>query len=357
MRILLTGGCGFIGSAVVRRLIRATGHSVVNVDKITYAASEEAVEEARGHARYMLLRADIADAAAMRAAFATHQPDAVMHLAAETHVDRSIDGAGPFVHSNVVGTYTLLEATREYWSELPAERRSSFRFHHISTDEVFGTLGAADRPFTETTPYDPRSPYAASKAAADHLVRAWRHTYGLPTMVSNTVNNYGPWQFPEKLIPLVTLNALEGKPLPVYGDGSNQRDWLYVDDHAEALVRIIEHGRSGATYVIGARQPRSNLEVVRAICAAVDARVPDPAGPRHRLINFVTDRPGHDFRYEIDPSRSEAALDWRAANDFEAGLGRTVDWYLANASWWQRIRAARYAGQRLGQADPAKSAA
>jgi dTDP-glucose 4,6-dehydratase len=357
MRILLTGGCGFIGSAVVRHLIRATGHSVVNVDKMTYAASEEAVEEARGHPRHVLVRADIADHTAMRAAFASHQPDAVMHLAAETHVDRSIDGAGPFVHSNVVGTYTLLDVAREYWAGLPAERRAAFRFHHISTDEVFGALGAGDPPFTETTPYDPRSPYAASKAASDHLVRAWHHTYGLPTMVSNTVNNYGPWQFPEKLIPLVALNALEGRPLPVYGDGSNRRDWLYVEDHAEALVRVLERGRPGATYAIGARQPRSNLEVVRAICAALDARVPDPAGPRERLISFVADRPGHDFRYEIDPSRSEAALDWRAPNDFETGLGRTVDWYLANSSWWQRIRAARYAGQRLGQADATKSAA
>jgi len=357
MRILLTGGCGFIGSAVVRHVIRATGHSVVNVDKMTYAASEEAVEEARGHPRHVLVRADIADAAAMRDAFASHQPDAVMHLAAETHVDRSIDGAGPFVHSNVVGTYTLLDATREYWAGLPAERRAAFRFHHISTDEVFGALGAADPPFTETTPYDPRSPYAASKAASDHLVRAWHHTYGLPTMVSNTVNNYGPWQFPEKLIPLVALNALEGRPLPVYGDGSQRRDWLYVEDHAEALVRVLERGRPGATYAIGARQPRSNLEVVRAICAALDARIPDPAGPRERLINFVADRPGHDFRYEIDPSRSEAALGWRAPNDFETGLARTVDWYLANSSWWQRIRAARYAGQRLGQAGTTKSAA
>ena len=355
MRILLTGGCGFIGSAVVRRLIRATGHSVVNVDKMTYAASEEAVEEARGHPRHLLLRADIADHAAMRAAFANHQPDAVMHLAAETHVDRSIDSAGPFVQTNVVGTYTLLEAAREYWAALPADRRAAFRFHHISTDEVFGALAAGDAPFTETTPYDPRSPYAASKAASDHLVRAWFHTYGLPTIVSNTVNNYGPWQFPEKLIPLITLNALEGKPLPVYGDGSNRRDWLYVDDHAEALVRVLERGRPGATYAIGGRQTRSNLEVVRAICAAIDARTPDPAGPRERLIGYVTDRPGHDFRYEIDPSHSEAALDWRAPHDFETGLARTVDWYLENAAWWRRIRDARYAGQRLGHA--AKSAA
>ena len=350
MRILLTGGCGFIGSAVIRHLIRATGHSVVNVDKMTYAASEEALEEAGTDPRYRLVRADIVDHAAMRAVFSAVAPDAVMHLAAETHVDRSIDGPGPFVQTNVVGTYTLLDVAREYWAELPAPRRAGFRFHHISTDEVFGALGPGDKPFTETTAYDPRSPYSASKAASDHLVRAWHHTYGLPTLVSNTVNNFGPWQFPEKLIPLITLNALEGKTLPVYGDGSNVRDWLFVDDHAEALVRVIERGEIGATYAIGGRQPRSNLQVVHAICAALDARLPDPAGPRSRLISFVSDRPGHDFRYEIDPSRAEAALDWRAPHGFEAGLARTVDWYLAHRPWWEGVRAARYAGQRLGAA-------
>jgi dTDP-glucose 4,6-dehydratase len=350
MRLLLTGGCGFIGSAVIRHLVRSTDHSVINVDKLTYAASPDALEEARHHPRHELVRADVADAAAMRGVFAAHQPDAVMHLAAESHVDRSIDGPGPFVQTNVVGTYTLLDAAREYWSGLPPARREAFRFHHVSTDEVFGALGALDPPFTETTPYDPRSPYSASKAASDHLVRAWFHTYGLPTIVSNTSNNYGPWQFPEKLIPLVILNALEGKPLPVYGDGSNRRDWLFVEDHAEALVRVVEQGQPGATYAIGARQPRSNLAVVRAICAALDARRPSAEGARERLIRFVTDRPGHDFRYEIDPTRSEAALHWRAAHDFEAGLGRTIDWYLANRAWWEGVRAARYAGQRLGQA-------
>jgi dTDP-glucose 4,6-dehydratase len=348
MRIMLTGGCGFIGSAVVRRIIAATAHSVVNVDRMSYAASEAALEAAAGNPRHTLIRADIADAGAMAQLFATHQPDAVMHLAAETHVDRSIDGPGPFIQTNVVGTYTLLEAARAYWSALPPDRAGAFRFHHISTDEVFGALGADDAPFTETTAYDPRSPYSASKAASDHLVRAWRHTYGLPTLVSNTVNNYGPWQFPEKLIPLVTLNALEGKPLPVYGDGANSRDWLYVEDHAEALLRVIEHGRVGATYAIGGRQPRSTLAVVRAICAALDARLPDPAGPRARLITHVPDRPGHDFRYEIDPARSEAALGWTAAHAFDAGLGRTIDWYLAHRPWWEAIRSARYAGDRLG---------
>ncbi len=348
MRLLITGGCGFIGSAVVRHVIRTTGHHVVNVDKMTYAASEEALEEAGRDARHLLVRADIADHAAMRQVFATHQPDIVMHLAAETHVDRSIDGPGPFIQSNVVGTYTLLDVALEYWRGLPADRRPAFRFHHISTDEVFGALGKGDAPFTETTPYDPRSPYSASKAASDHLVRAWHHTYGLPTIVSNTVNNYGPWQFPEKLIPVMILNALEGKPLPVYGDGSNMRDWLYVDDHAEALLLTAMKGVPGGTYGIGGRQPRTNLEVVHAICAAVDARAPDAAGPRTRLITYVTDRPGHDFRYEIDPSRAEAALEWTAPHDFDAGLGRTVDWYLANRAWWEGIRAKRYAGQRLG---------
>ncbi len=350
MRIIVTGGCGFIGSAVIRHMIRNSSHEVVNIDKMTYAASEDALEEAAHHNRHVLIRADIADPEAMRAAFATHQPDAVMHLAAETHVDRSIDGPGPFIQSNVVGTYTLLDAAREYWAALPADRKAAFRFHHVSTDEVFGALGPNDPPFTENTPYDPRSPYSASKAASDHLVRAWNHTYGLPTIVSNTANNYGLWQFPEKLIPLVTLNALEGKTLPVYGDGSQMRDWLFVDDHAVALTKVIESGQIGATYAISARQPRTNWEVVNAICAALDARVPDPAGPRSRLIRFVTDRPGHDFRYEIDPSATEAALSWKAPHDFEAGLGKTIDWYLANRPWWEGIRAAKYSGQRLGGA-------
>ncbi len=350
MRILITGGCGFIGSAVVRHMLRHTDHSIVNVDKMTYAASEAALEEAGSDPRHVLVRADIVDHAAMSAIVATHQPDAVMHLAAESHVDRSIDGPGPFIQTNIVGSYIVLDVMRRYWADLPSARKAAFRFHHVSTDEVFGALGPNDPPFTETTAYDPRSPYSASKAASDHLVRAWHHTFGLPTIVSNTVNNYGVWQFPEKLIPLVTLNALEGLPLPVYGDGSNQRDWLFVEDHAEALVRVIEHGQVGATYAIGARQPRTNLEVVHAICAALDARVPDPSGPRSRLIHFVTDRPGHDFRYEIDPTRSEQALDWRAPHDFDAGLGKTIDWYLANRAWWGPIRAARYAGQRLGKA-------
>jgi len=320
------------------------------VDKMTYAASEDALEAARTHPRHTLLRADITDAAAMREIFATHQPDAVMHLAAESHVDRSIDGPAPFIHTNMVGTFVLLDAARAYWAGLNAAAKAGFRFHHVSTDEVFGALSPTDPPFTETTPYDPRSPYSASKAASDHLVRAWFHTYGLPTFVTNTTNNYGPWQFPEKLIPLVTLNAMEGKPLPLYGDGSNTRDWLFVDDHAAGLVLALTHAEPGATLCIGAQQPRSNIQVVRAICEIVDELMPDPAGRRERLIHFVTDRPGHDFRYEIDPARANAALGWSAPHDFERGLRRTVEWYRDNVEWWQRIREARYAGERLGTA-------
>ncbi|MHB1305053.1 MAG: dTDP-glucose 4,6-dehydratase [Acidiphilium sp.] len=350
MKLLITGGCGFIGSAVIRHLVAGADHSVVNIDKMTYAASEDALDAARGHPRHTLIRADIADAEAMHAAFATHQPDAVMHLAAESHVDRSIDGPRDFIETNITGTFVLLEAARTYWSALPEPRKSAFRFHHISTDEVFGALEPNDPPFTETTPYDPRSPYSASKAASDHLVRAWHHTYGLPTIVSNTTNNYGPWQFPEKLIPLVLLNALDSKPLPVYGDGSNMRDWLFVDDHAKALVLVALNGTPGATYAIGARQPRTNLDVVKTICRLLDEKRPDPVGPRERLIRFVTDRPGHDFRYEIDPTRSEAALNWTAEHDFPTGIAHTIDWYLDHADWWQSIRTARYTGHRLGTA-------
>jgi dTDP-glucose 4,6-dehydratase len=348
MKILLTGGCGFIGSAVVRHILRTTAHDIVNVDKMTYAASEAALEEASASNRHVLIRADIADSAALTALFREHRPDAVMNLAAETHVDRAIDGPTPFIETNIVGTYVLLEAARNYWSRLGESAKAQFRFHHVSTDEVFGQLAPDAAPFNETTAYDPRSPYAASKAASDHLVRAWQHTYGLPILVSNTSNNYGPWQFPEKLIPLVTLNALEGKELPVYGDGSNQRDWIFVEDHAEALVRLIERGKPGTTYCIGARQPRRNIDVVRMICAILDELKPDPAGARERLIRFVTDRPGHDFRYEIDPSAAEDALAWRASHTFERGIRKTVEWYLRNRSWWQEIRAQRYPGERLG---------
>ncbi|GBQ63118.1 dTDP-glucose 4,6-dehydratase [Ameyamaea chiangmaiensis NBRC 103196] len=348
MRILVTGGCGFIGSAVVRHLMTATNHTVINVDCMTYAASEETVAAVAGNERYHFVKANIVNGAEIDRIFEQHQPDAVMHLAAESHVDRSIDGPGVFIQTNVVGTYTLLESARRYWSALPGDRRDAFRFHHISTDEVFGALEHGDPPFTETTPYDPRSPYSASKAASDHLVRAWHHTYGLPTFVTNTTNNYGIWHFPEKLIPLVTINAIEGKELPVYGKGENVRDWLFVEDHAEALVKAVEVGNPGETYAIGARQPRTNLEVVKAICSVLDELSPDAAGPREQLIRYVSDRPGHDFRYEIDATHAETALDWTAKHDFETGIRRTVQWYLDNRPWWEAIRARRYTGQRLG---------
>jgi dTDP-glucose 4,6-dehydratase len=317
---------------------------------MTYAASLDALEEGFEHPRHTLVRADIADAAAMHRVFTETRPDAVMHLAAESHVDRSIDGPAEFIRTNILGTFTLLEAARAYFATLEGEARARFKFHHVSTDEVFGALNPGDQPFTETTPYDPRSPYSASKAASDHLARAWQHTYGLPTLVSNTTNNYGPWQFPEKLIPVVIINALAGKPLPVYGDGANERDWLYVEDHAQALVAVLERGTPGETYAIGARQPRRNIDVVRAICAELDALLPDQAGARERLITFVRDRPGHDFRYEIDASHAQASLGWRAEHDFTTGLRKTVGWYMEHQPWWESIRAGTYAGQRLGTA-------
>lgn len=348
MRILLTGACGFIGSAVIRHIIRDTNHSVLNVDCMTYAASEETVEDAAASGRYEFARANIVNGSELSRLFETFRPQAVMHLAAESHVDRSIDSPGVFIQTNVVGTYSLLEAARKYWLTLDKADRAAFRFHHISTDEVFGALEPNDPPFTETTPYAPRSPYSASKASSDHLVRAWYHTYGLPTFVTNTTNNYGIWHFPEKLIPHITINAIEGKDLPVYGDGKNVRDWLFVEDHAEALVKAVETGVPGETYAIGARQPRTNLQVVETICNVLDELVPDPASPRSRLIRFVTDRPGHDFRYEIDPSHAEKALDWKAKHTFETGIRRTVQWYLDNRDWWEGIRARRYTGNRLG---------
>lgn len=348
MRILLTGGCGFIGSAVIRKAIGFTSHEILNIDKMTYAASEDTLDQANGHSRHRLVKTDIADAVAIRACFHEFQPDVVMHLAAESHVDRSIDGPSAFVQTNVVGTFTLLEAARDYFATLPPERRKRFRFHHISTDEVFGALELGDPPFVETTPYNPRSPYSATKAASDHLARAWFHTYGLPVIVSNTTNNYGPWQFPEKLIPLILLNAIEEKPLPVYGDGKYTRDWLFVEDHADALLRVVETGEPGATYCIGARQPKQNIDVVKTICGIVDQKLPSANGSRERLITFVKDRPGHDLRYEIDPQKAEKVLTWAAAHNFERGLNATIDWYLNHRSWWQAIRGGKYQGQRLG---------
>lgn len=344
--IIVTGGAGFIGSAVIRQLIAETECTVVNVDKLTYAANLSSLGEARHHPRHIFERADICDRAAMAQLFAKHRPDAVMHLAAESHVDRSIEGPRAFIDTNIVGTYQLLDAAREHWLTLDAERRAQFRFHHISTDEVFGSLGAEGF-FTETSSYQPNSPYSASKASSDHLVRAWHETYGLPTLLTNCSNNYGPYQFPEKLIPLMILKGLEGKPMPVYGTGDNVRDWLYVEDHARALRLVLERGQVGATYNIGGHNERTNLDVVRTICALLDEF--DPNGkPHERLISFVTDRPGHDKRYAIDASKIQRELGWVPAETFETGMRRTVAWYIENQGWWRDILSGRYSGERLG---------
>jgi len=346
MKVLVTGGAGFIGSAVCRYLVGELGHDVVNLDKLTYASCLASLDPIAGDPRYRFARGDICDRAGLDRLFADAAPDAVIHLAAESHVDRSITGAGDFVETNVVGTYHLLEAAKAYWSALPAPRRDAFRLLHVSTDEVYGSLGA-DGLFTEETRYDPSSPYSASKASSDHLAVAWHRTYGLPVVVSNCSNNYGPCQFPEKLIPLMILNGLEGKPLPVYGDGSNVRDWLHVDDHARALVMILERGTPGEKYNVGGRNERTNLEIVEAICRSLDRMAPGPA-PRRDLIRFVTDRPGHDRRYAIDPTRTETEIGWRAAENVDTGLDKTVRWYLDNESWWRPLRDKRYAGERLG---------
>ncbi len=353
MKTLVTGGAGFIGSAVVRTLL-ASKHEVVNVDKLTYAAGLESLASAAKSPGYAFEKADICEAHALRAIFARHEPDAVIHLAAESHVDRSIDAPGDFVQTNVVGTFTLLQAARGYWGGLAGGRKEAFRFVHVSTDEVFGSL-AKDAWFTPTTPYDPSSPYAASKASADHLARSWHTTFGLPCIVTNCSNNFGPYQFPEKLIPLMILNALEGKHLPVYGDGTNERDWLFVDDHAEALVGALERGTPGATYLIGARNPRRNIDVVRAICAYVDELAPSQAiGKRASLICYVTDRPGHDFRYAIDPAGCEAALHWRPRHGFDEALRKTVLWYLENRAWCERVAERGYGRERLGLGEASK---
>lgn len=343
MKILVTGGAGFIGSAVVRRAV-AQGHEVVNVDALTYSACLENVAEVASSPLYAFEHADIRDRAALERIFSTHAPDAVMHLAAESHVDRSIDGPGDFIETNITGTYQLLEAARAHW--VRNGRNPDFRFHHISTDEVFGSLGAEGF-FTETTPYDPRSPYSASKAASDHLTRAWHHTYGLPVVLTNCSNNYGPFHFPEKLIPVVILKALAGEPIPVYGAGENVRDWLYVEDHAEALLLVVARGAVGGSYTIGGRAEARNIDLVRRICALLDVRRPGGA-PHERLITFVADRPGHDARYAIDPSRIETELGWRPSVTLEEGLGRTVDWYLANEGWWRPLLERQGVGQRLG---------
>ncbi|MBI0435229.1 dTDP-glucose 4,6-dehydratase [Roseomonas sp. KE0001] len=348
MRILVTGGAGFIGSALVRHLVLELGDEVLVVDKLTYAGDRRSIRDCEGKPGFAFLEADIADAEAMRGAFADFGPQAVMHLAAESHVDRSIAGAAPFVQTNVVGTFTLLEAARAHWSALPPAEKDAFRFLHVSTDEVYGSLGPNDPAFSETTPYDPRSPYSATKAASDHLARAWHETYGLPTIVTNCSNNYGPYHFPEKLIPLIILNALEGRPLPVYGDGGNVRDWLFVEDHARALALVVREARPGETYNIGGKAEKRNLEVVETICDRLDALRPDAAGPRRRLITFVTDRPGHDRRYAIDPVKIGRDLGWSPRETFESGIDRTLRWYLDNEWWWRPLREGRYDGQRLG---------
>lgn len=352
MKILVTGGAGFIGSAVVRELIGHTTHEVVNVDCLTYAGNLESLAEAGQSARHAFEHVSITDRAALDRVFAQHQPDAVMHLAAESHVDRSIDGPGEFILTNINGTYTLLEAARAYWSGLPAERKTTFRFHHISTDEVYGDLHGTEDLFLETTPYAPSSPYSASKAASDHLVRAWQRTYGLPTLVTNCSNNYGPYHFPEKLIPHMILNALHGKPLPVYGDGSQIRDWLYVEDHARALITVATRGEIGETYNIGGHNEQKNLHVVRTICALLEELALDrkPAGVERYedLITFVKDRPGHDARYAIDAGKIERELGWVPQETFDTGLRKTVQWYLDNEAWWQRVLSGAYRLERIG---------
>ena len=345
MKLLVTGGAGFIGSAVVRLAV-ARGHQVVNLDCLTYAANLENVAMVAQSPLYRFEQVDIRDRAALDRVFAAHSPDVVMHLAAESHVDRSIDGPGDFIETNITGTFNLLEAARAYWTR--AGKPATFRFHHISTDEVFGSLGATGQ-FTETTPYDPRSPYSASKAASDHLVRAWHETYDLPVVLTNCSNNYGPYHFPEKLIPVVILNALMGKPIPVYGAGENVRDWLFVEDHADALLLVAGKGENGRSYNIGGENERRNIDLVRTICALMDEMHPAGA-PHDRLITFVTDRPGHDARYAIDPSRIREELGWRPSVTVEEGLRRTVRWYLDNEAWWRPLLERQGVGQRLGKA-------
>lgn len=351
MKILVTGGAGFIGSAVARHIINNTNDEVIVVDSLTYAGNLDSLLPVSESQRYTFSKVDICDSSTLDMLFAEYQPDAVMHLAAESHVDRSIDGPAAFINTNIVGTYTLLEATRQYWNALPEDRKSRFRFHHISTDEVYGDLHGTDDLFTETTPYAPSSPYSSSKAASDHLVRAWLRTYGLPTVVTNCSNNYGPYHFPEKLIPLIILNALDGKPLPVYGDGGQIRDWLFVEDHALALYMVVTQGKVGETYNIGGHNERKNIDVVKTICQLLEELVPTkPQGVESydSLITFVTDRPGHDVRYAIDASKIERELGWKPAETFESGIRKTVEWYLNNETWWRAVKDGSYASERLG---------
>ena len=351
--VIVTGGAGFIGSAVCRHLLSEGGCRVVNVDALTYAGNLASLRAVEGNPDYRFVHADIREEAALAAIFAEEAPDAVLHLAAESHVDRSIERPGAFVDTNVVGTFRLLEAALAYWRSLTSDRRENFRFHHVSTDEVFGDLPFDGGSFTERTPYAPSSPYAASKAAADAFVRAWGHTYGLPILLSNCSNNYGPYHFPEKLIPLLILNALEGRPLPIYGTGENVRDWLHVDDHARALALILARGRPGESYIVGGRAERTNLFVAQAVADQLDARQLLPDGrSRRTLIRMVEDRPGHDGRYAVDPGKIERELGWRAQESFESGLGKTVDWFLANEDWWRPLRERLYSGDRLGLVHP-----
>ena len=348
MRILATGGAGFIGSALVRMLVRDHGHDLLDVDKLTYAASPEALEDVLAHPHHRLLQADICDRAAMGRAFAEFDPEAVVHLAAESHVDRSIDGPAAFIETNIVGTFSLLDAALQHWRGLAPERQAAFRFVHVSPDEVYGSLGPEGR-FTEATRYDPNSPYSASKAAADHLARAWHRTYGLPVIVTNCSNNYGPYQFPEKLIPLTIIKAAAGEALPVYGKGENVRDWIHVEDHAQGILAALDRGRPGEGYNFGGASERRNIDVVRQICAYVDTALPDAADAgRERLITFVADRPGHDARYAIDDAKARRELGWAPQRTFEQGLEATVRWYLGHREWWEAIRARRYGGDRLG---------
>ena len=351
MKILVTGGAGFIGSAVIRHIINNTQDSVINVDKLTYAGNLESLLEVENNERYVFEQVDICDRAELDRVFSQHQPDAVMHLAAESHVDRSIDGPAAFIETNIVGTYTILEATRAYWNQLDQTCKSAFRFHHISTDEVYGDLDGTDDLFTETTSYEPSSPYSASKASSDHLVRSWLRTYGLPTIVTNCSNNYGPYHFPEKLIPLIILNALDGKALPVYGNGMQIRDWLYVEDHASALYTVVTKGEIGETYNIGGHNEKANIEVVKTICELLEELIPNkPQGVTEyqHLITYVTDRPGHDVRYAIDASKIARELGWKPAETFESGIRKTIEWYLANQKWWSRVLDGSYSFERLG---------
>jgi len=348
MKVIVTGGAGFIGSAVIRQYINQTDHHVINLDALTYAGNLESLTPVDADPRYVFEHADICDLDAVQRIFALHQPDAIMHLAAESHVDRSIDGPAAFMQTNIIGTYNLLDVAKKYWDGLQGDRKQAFRFHHVSTDEVYGDLDETGL-FTEETPYAPSSPYSASKASSDHLVRAWHRTYGLPVVITNCSNNYGHYQFPEKLIPLVTLNAVEGKPLPVYGKGNQIRDWLHVDDHARALRLVLEKGKLGETYNIGGHNEKTNLEVVKTICSLLDKRLPDsPHVPHEQLITYVADRPGHDLRYAIDADKIAQQLGWTPDETFESGIEKTIDWYLDNPEWSQHVQDGSYQRERLG---------